>query len=119
MIRWWPINDRMIIITISPQPFNMNIIQLYTPTSTHEDEEIDEFYDNIPHELQNVKSDEITIVMGDLNAKIGEGSRGDVVGRFGLGEGNERGNRLIQFCIQNNLSIMNTFFEHPKRRLYT
>ena len=99
MIGWWPINDRMMMIKISAQPFNMNIIQLYAPTSTHEGEEIDEFYDKIQHALQNVKSDEITIVMGDLKAKIGEGSHGDVVGRFGLGERNERGDRLVQFCI--------------------
>ena len=87
------------MIKISAQPFNMNIIQLYAPTSTHEDEGIDEFYDKVQHALQNVKSNEITIVMGDLNAKIGEGSHRDVVGRFGLGERNERGNRLMQFCI--------------------
>ena len=119
MIGWWPINDRMMMIKISAQPLNMNLIQLYAPISTHEDEEIDEFYDKIQHALQNVKSDEITIVMRELNAKTGEGSHGNVVGPFGLGERNERGDRLMQFCIQNNLSIMSTFFEHPTRRLYT
>ena len=41
--------------------------------------------------IQNVKSDEIIIVMGDLNAKIGERRQGDVADRFGLGERNERG----------------------------
>ena len=25
----------------------------------------------------------------------------------------------MQFCIQKHLSIMNTFFEHPKRRVYS
>ena len=49
MIGWWPINDRMMMIKISAQPFNINIIQLYAPTSTHKDEEIEEFYDKIQH----------------------------------------------------------------------
>ena len=93
MIGWWPINDRIMMIKISAQPFNINIIQLYAPNSTHKDEEIEELYDKIQRVLQNVKSDEIIIIMGDLSAKIGEGIQGDVVGPFGLGEINERGSQ--------------------------
>ena len=37
----------------------------------------------------------------------------------GLGIQNEAGERLTEFCDGNNLGIMNTWFEQPKRRLYT
>ena len=37
----------------------------------------------------------------------------------GLGDGNGRGERLIQFCERNNLVVTNTFFQHPPRKLYT
>ena len=114
----WPINDRTMMIKVSAQSFNINIIQLHAPTSTYNDEEVEESGAKIQHVLQNVKSDEIIIVMGHLNAKIDEESQGDVVDCFGLGESNERRERLVQFCTQNNSGIMNTF-EHSKRRLYT
>ena len=39
--------------------------------------------------------------MGDFNAKVGADSHinwPSKVGKFGLGTGNERGERLLQFC---------------------
>ena len=36
-----------------------------------------------------------------------------------LGGRNEAGDRLVQFCEENELSITNTFFEQPDRRLFT
>ena len=41
--------------------------------------------------------------MGDMNAKVGPISHSNIVGNFGLGEKNDRGERLIQFCEQNQL----------------
>lgn len=57
--------------------------------------------------------------MGDFNAKIGEGQLQDVVGQFGLGVRNDRGDRLVQFCQEESMVVMNTFFKLPPRRLYT
>ena len=42
-----------------------------------------------------------------------------VTGKFGLGVQNEAGQRLIEFCQENELVIANTFFQQQKRRLYT
>ena len=42
-----------------------------------------------------------------------------VTGKFGLGIGNEAGQKLIEFCQENALVIANTFFQQHKRRLYT
>ena len=62
------------------------------------------------------------MVIGDFNAKIGHnlvGGDGDTIGGHGLGKQNEAGERLVEFGEGNNLGIMNTLFEQPKRRLYT
>ena len=42
-----------------------------------------------------------------------------VTGKFGLGIRNEAGQRLIAFCQENALVIVNTLFQQHKRRLYT
>lgn len=42
-----------------------------------------------------------------------------IIGPFGLGTRNERGNRTLQFCQEHNLTIANTLFHHHNRRLYT
>ena len=41
------------------------------------------------------------------------------IGTFGLGTRNERGDRLEEFSITNNLVVSNTFFQHHPRRLWT
>jgi hypothetical protein len=38
--------------------------------------------------------------MGDWNAVVGEGREDGVVGDFGLGTRNERGQMLVDFCIK-------------------
>ena len=58
------------------------------------------------------------IVMGDMNAKIENEPHKDIVGKFGLGERNDRGDRLIAFCEEQNIFIANIWFQQPPRRCY-
>ena len=53
------------------------------------------------------------------NAKVGSQETPSVTGKFGLRVQNEAGQRLVEFCQENALVIANTFFQQPKRRLYT
>ena len=56
---------------------------------------------------------------GDFNAKLGSEPFESVVGKYGLGEKNSKGESLIEFCQQNNLTFANTLFQRPNRRPYT
>jgi len=57
--------------------------------------------------------------MGDMNAKVGNGRHEDIVGQYGLGEKNTRGQKLIDWCTQHQQVITNTWFRHHPRRLWT
>ena len=60
--------------------------------------------------------------MGDFNAKVGADSHinwPSEVGKFGLSTRNERGERLLQFCAINGLTVVNTLYKHKKCRLVT
>lgn len=61
----------------------------------------------------------MNLILGDFNAKVGKGIRDELVGPYGLGERNERGERLYQFCQEEQMKITNTWFRLPPRRLYT
>ena len=61
------------------------------------------------------------IIMGDLNAK--EDKEQDplkvTVAPHGLGERNERGDLLTEWCSTHDQVILNTWFQHHQRHLYT
>ncbi|KAJ8875738.1 hypothetical protein PR048_023637 [Dryococelus australis] len=57
--------------------------------------------------------------MGDFNAKVGKGSKGDFIDLYGLGERNERGEQLSTFAGEQGFVITNTVFALPPVRLYT
>ncbi|XP_072030583.1 craniofacial development protein 2-like [Amphiura filiformis] len=110
------INERLAQLTVKiNKRYKIKVIQVYAPTSTHNDEEVDKLYEEITELLKNSKT-QFTIVMGDFNAKVGKREDGEecTIGKFGSGERNDRGDRLIEFSISNKLKIMNTFQKASK-----
>ena len=81
---------------------------------------MEEFYEKVQHVVDEIPRGHVLYVIGDWNAKVGQGETNDTAGRFGLGERNERGpDQLLEFCSRNDIKIMNTFFKLHARRLYT
>jgi hypothetical protein len=76
-------------------------------------------YEDIEKVLKKIRRDSPIIMMGDFNAKVGKGSDGECVGSFGLGQRNDKGDRLVEFAEKNQMVICNTMFQHHPRRLYT
>uniref|UniRef100_A0A8D9EQ38 Craniofacial development protein 2 n=1 Tax=Cacopsylla melanoneura TaxID=428564 RepID=A0A8D9EQ38_9HEMI len=114
-----PVSDRVMLLQMNARPVNINIIQVYAPTADKDDEEIFELYHSINEVLRKFKKEDVTIVMGDFNAKLGAGKTSDNVGPFGLGDRNQRGDELEIFAESHNLVVMNTWFRQPPRKLYT
>ena len=116
---FWPISDRVVLAKFAAKPFNLAVVQAYAPTGDSSQEELETFYKQINLALQEVKPQEYLVILGDFNAKIGKGKDGTSVGPFGLGERNERGDRLVEFAEEEKLVVTNTWFKHRDRNLYT
>ena len=119
LMGYWAVSGRVIVAKLNANPFNITIIQVYAPTSDHSDEEIDEFYEQLDSAKRQAGSQDVIMVMGDLNAKVGSGSSGYAVGPFGLGERNERGDSWVEWCEESGQVICNTWFRHHPRHLWT
>ena len=77
------------------------------------------FYEDLQDLLELTPPKDVLFIIGDWNAKVGSQETSGVTGKFGLGIRNETGQRLIEFCQENELVIANTLFQQHKRRLYT
>ena len=91
--------------------YQLKIVQVYAPTTSHSDEETDNFYNTIDKILE--KQTHYTIVMGDFNVKVGGQTNTSerATGCFGLGQRNERGDTLEEWATSKNFKIMNTQFQ--------
>ena len=94
----------------------MCIILVYAPTSDYDDIIVEEFYDINKAITDN--SGTYTVLMGDLNAKIGQREKGEenIMGSFSYGERNRRGERMIEFAMEHKLKVTNTYFKKHKSR---
>ncbi|XP_013140606.1 PREDICTED: uncharacterized protein LOC106104958 [Papilio polytes] len=114
-----PNSNRTMLLQLQAKPRNINIIQVYAPTTDGTDQEVQDFYSEVEQLLKLTKKHEVNLVMGDMNAKVGNVEVQGVTGKFGLGTRNERGETFVQFCQERDLVVMNTFYQLPPRRLYT
>ncbi|VDO94904.1 unnamed protein product [Schistosoma margrebowiei] len=98
------------------QGITMNIIQCYAPTNDYNEDAKDQFYNNLQSIVEKCQTKNLTILMGDFNAKVGTDNTGyeDIMGRHGLRERNENGWRFANLCAFNKLVIGGTIFPHKR-----
>lgn len=99
--------------------YTLQIVQVYAPTSAYKDDVIEAFYEEVTdlHENSNAH---YKIVMGDFNAQVGMKQQGDqMVGEFGIGSRNSRGDRLVEFAEAKLLYVANTMFQKNPTRKWT
>ena len=95
---YWTISDRVPLVKLSEKPFDITIIQVYAPTSESTEEDIDLFYKDLETAKNHCKSQDVVIIMGDFNAKVGNDRVDEVAGDHGLEQRNERGERFIDWA---------------------
>lgn len=95
-----------------------SIISVYAPQ-----EDKDRFFDDLQGVVDSICAKDLLVVVGDFNARVGCGARGDlcvgVCGLHGVGQMNENGEALLFWCAQNGLGVMNTMFQKKKIHQYT
>ena len=72
-----PVSSRLISIRLRTAPFNVTIIQVYAPTSGHDDNEVDNFYRQLQEIIDQTPKKDILVVQGDWNAKVGRDAQAD------------------------------------------
>jgi hypothetical protein len=110
------ISDRILTVRLSGKVQNVTFIQVYGPTNQASDYEKTQFYHKLQAVFNEVPKQDLAIVSGDFNAKIGKGAP---IGPHAMGQRNDNGDRLVQFALCNGLAAANARHAVHPRRQYT
>ena len=72
-----PVSSRLISIRLRTAPFNVTIIQVYAPTSGHDDNEVHNFYRQLQEIIDQTPKKDNLVVQRDWNAKVGRDIQAD------------------------------------------
>ena len=128
---WKAVSPRLVLTRLklggsSGSPPYATVVSAYAPTHRSSQEKKDEFYTDLQSTLDGVNKDDVLLLLGNFNARVGKSERHDggsdwtgVRGYHGVGNMNESGEALLTFCALNGLAIMNTTFEKKEVYMYT
>jgi hypothetical protein len=114
-------DERMMMFSIKMEHIGISVIQVYAPQQGRPEAEKEEFYRKLQETKNRSPYAERMVIMGDLNGHVGTQRRGveSVIGAFSVGERNRAGERVIDFCLQNGMTVMNTCYKHRESHKWT
>ncbi|CAG4932561.1 unnamed protein product [Colias eurytheme] len=107
------ISERLMSVRLHSKCGPITILSVYAPTLSSQPETKDNFYSGLSEVLRKIPSTERVVILGDFNARVGSDHTiwSSCLGREGVGRMNENGQRLLEFCMQYQLCITNTYFK--------
>jgi hypothetical protein len=113
------VDDRVSILRIRGRFFNITLFSIDAPTEKKEDEVKDAFYEKLEEVYDSTPRNDVKIILGYLNAKIGrEEEFRPYIGKESMhDESKGNGQRVTDFAISMNMKISSTFFQ--RKNIYT
>ena len=107
-------NEQLCKLRIKGKFNDITLINTYAPTEDKTEEIKEQFYDDLQSMVDKVPKSDVTIILGDVNAKLGkEPAYQKITGKHTLHvETNRNGERLCDFATANNMIVMSTQFQH-------
>ena len=118
---WKCVSERIVRVRLRIEGVWVSVIQVYAPTEDCRVEMEEEFYEQLQVTVREVHRQDKLVVMGDLNARVGDNVKvwGEVIGKQGEAVENGNGKRLLQFCAENDLVVTNSWFQHKDIHKFT
>jgi exonuclease III len=91
-------------------------VRPYAPTEEKRVETKEQFYNDLQSIVDKVPKSDLTIILGDVNAKLGkEPAYKNITCKCTLHEEtNRNGELLCNFAAANNMTVMSTQFQHKQ-----
>ena len=119
IVTLWLLLSEKEVPGVCSRSFCISLISVYASTHRSCPDVKNDFYNDLQALLNSMPKDDLLILVGDFNARVGSTPREEnsvwhgVHGYHGVGEMNESGENLLSFCAMNELIVMNTLLRSP------
>ena len=119
VVEWKEVSSRLMWVRVRMGRECWAFVSAYGPGCERSEEERDEFWNGLTRCVDGLTTRNFVVVLGDLNARVGDGEVEGVVGKYGVPGENESGERLLNMCVEQELVIGNSFFKKKEINKYT
>lgn len=116
---WESIDENLIRINLNLMQKKITIIGVYAPSNDVPINEKDQFFTKLNDVIGEIGNSREILLLGDFNSRTGQSRNSKIVSLYGEDQINDNGERLIEVCEYNNLTITNGFFKHKEIHQYT
>ena len=93
------------------KPFNITVIQVYSPIMNAKEAEVQQFYDDLQDLLKLTPKNNALFIIGHKNAKVGSQEIPGVTSKLHLAIQNEAGKRLTEFLPREHTGHSKEFYQ--------
>ena len=106
------LSERVSYLRLGTVQGNILVISAYAPTLRADSTVKDSFYEDLEELIRSAGDKDRIVLLGDMNARVGDDHESwkGCLGCFGVGKMNENGQRLLELCSRQSLSITNSLF---------
>ena len=111
-----PISDRICKLRVKGKLYNITPINIYALTEDNEEDIKEQFYEELQRTQDTVPKQDVTIILGDMNAKLGKEKvfSQEAVHHTLHDISNENGKIVANYAISNDMFLTSTNFQHMK-----
>lgn len=116
---WEAIDQRIVKMNLTLHGHKITLLGVYGVNDDALVAVKDRFFEQLNDEVLKVGAAREVILIGDLNGRTGHRVGCKIVGPFGEDVLNDNGSRIIEVCEQNELKILNGFYQHRDIHKFT
>ena len=114
VVEWKDVSSRLMWVRVRMGRERLAFVSAYGLSCERSEEERDEFWNQLTRCVYGLSTRNYVVVLGDLNARVGDGEVENVIGKYGIPGENESSERLLDMCVEQELVIRNSFFSRRK-----
>ena len=119
VVEWKEVSSRLMWVRVRMGRECWAFVSAYGPGCEKGEDERDAFWNELTRCVSDLSRRNCVVVLGDLNARVGDGVVEGVVGKYGVPGGNESGEKLLDMCVEQELVVGNSLFKKKSINKYT